>query len=136
MIELKTGDIIEYSLVTDTVLGGKRSGFVVSSGDMDFRLASKLYPEIVQLHKNLFPYFKDKVDNVDDPSKYSYFVATGPNGKEEVIGKPWVIDTSLQIVTSKQVTYVLNAFKESQRATIETMFRNLGINFTSSEKIT
>lgn len=132
-IEVNEGDIVDFNLVTNTILGGKRTGVTVLAPPMAYSVASTIDPELSSKHKNLYPYFKDKVDNVDDPAKYKYFVVQNSNGVKEVIGVPWVLDESYAAIKVRQVTYVIHNFQESMRGTINTMLNNLGANYTSMD---
>jgi len=131
MITVNEGDIVDFSLMTDTVLGGKRTGVTVVAPPMSYSAAVKLDPNLNSKHKNMFTYFRDKVDNVDDPAKYKYFAVENANGTMEVIGVPWVMDSTYSPVTTREVTYVIHNFKEEWRSVIENTYRNLGAKFTS-----
>lgn len=131
MITVNEGDIVDFSLMTDTILGGKRTGVTVTAPPMSYSAASRLDPNLNNKHKNMFPFFRDKVDNVDDPAKYKYFAVENANGTMEVIGVPWVMDTTYKPILTREVTYVIHNFREEWRSTIETMYKNLGATFTS-----
>lgn len=132
-IIVNEGDIVDFSLVTDTILGPKRKGVTITAPPMDYTIASRLDPELNSKHKNLFPFFSNKVNNVDDPSSYKYFAVTNANGAVEIIGIPWVMDSTYQAILVRTKTYVIHNFQEFMRAPLELYMSNLGCNFSSLE---
>lgn len=132
-ITVNEGDIVDFNLVTDTILGPKRVGVVISAPPMDYSIAIRLDPEINSKHKNLFPFFSNKVNNVDNPASYKYFAVRNANGVAEIIGVPWVLDSTYKAILVRQKTYVIHNFQEFMRAPIETYMANLGCTFSSLE---
>lgn len=130
-ITINEGDIVDFDLVTGSILGGKRTGVVITAPPMDYSIAVQLDPELNSKHKNLYPFFSDKVQNIDDPAKYKYFAVRNANDKTEIIGVPWVLDSSYKAILVRQITYVIHNFQEYMRPTIENMLNNLGANFSS-----
>lgn len=134
MITINEGDVVDFNLVTNSILGGKRTGVQVKSGLLDYSLAVQLDPELNSKHANMYPFFQEKVQNVNNPASYKYFAVTNAQGKNEIIGVPWVLDTSFKPIATRQVTYVIHNFQENMRGAIETLFSNLGASFTSLDE--
>ncbi len=132
-ITITKGDTVDFSLVNDTIDGGKRSGVTLTSGVMDYALAVQISPDINSKHANFYQYFKDKVDNIDNPAKYDYFAYADANGNQKVVGIPWVLESTWKSIQNKQETYVIVNFQEYMRPTIENTLNNLGASFFSKD---
>lgn len=134
LINPMRGDIVDFQLVQSGIYGDKRSQVQVISGEMDYEAARMIDQQLMNKHTALFPYFKSKVNNVDDPSAYAYFVVKNSAGKTEVIGLPWVLDATYKTVTTRVATYVVTNFREEFRAPIQKFLADLGASFTMSTK--
>ncbi|UYE93432.1 hypothetical protein [Shewanella phage FishSpeaker] len=134
MIEPKKGDIVDFSLENGSIIFASRSGVTVTAGLMDYSTARIVDPQIVSKHQSMFPYFKQKVDNINDPSIYPYMAFKNLNGTIEVIGIPWIKDSTYVTVNTRIATYVISNFKEEFRAPIQTFLSNLGASYTMTVK--
>lgn len=134
MITPNTGDIVDFELVNTSILFSKRSGVAVTAGSIKFDTAKLISPDIASRHTAIFPYFKDKVDNVDDPNAYDYMAFRNLNGQVEVIGIPWINEQTYKTITTRVANIVITNFQESYRAPIQTFLTNLGASFTFTVK--
>lgn len=125
-------DVISFTLVNETINGGPRTAATVTAL-LNYEMAVLLDPELLSKHRNFYAYIADKVNNVNDPSVYTYIAIRNPNGVTEIIGIPWILDSSYRSASTRQQTYVINNFQENYRATIETMFNNLGISWIGKD---
>lgn len=132
MINPTIGDLIDFRLVVDGINGDKRTEVTVA-GVLNYATARLIDPQIAVKHANLFSYFQDKVNNINDPASYNYLSYTNRNGQTEVVGIPWILDSSYQTVSGRTQTLVISNWRESWRPTVNTFFANLGANFTSHE---
>lgn len=133
MLEPNKGDIVDFSLENGSIIFSSRSGVTVTAL-MDYSTARIVNPQIASSHQAMFPYFKDKVDNVNDPNAYSYMAFKNLNGSIEVIGIPWIKDSTYVTVSTRIATYVITNFKEEFRAPIKTFMANLGADYTVTVK--
>lgn len=133
MIEPIRGDIVDFALENGSIIFPSREGVIVTAV-MDYETARLVNPELSAQHQAMFPYFKDKVGGVNDPAAYNYMAFKNPNGKIEVIGTPWVKDSTYKTVSTRIATYVINPFKEEYRAPIQTFLSNLGVSYTMTLK--
>lgn len=133
MIVPKEGDIVDFQLVQNGIFGDKRIGVKVLSPPQDYLSAKFADPQLDSKHTALYPYFASKVGNVDDPTAYKYItVLTNPDtGAVEVIGVPWILESTYKTVTSRTATYVVQNFREEFRAPIQKFLTDLGAKFTT-----
>lgn len=130
MINPTIGDLVDFRLVVDGINGDKRTEVKVA-GLLNYATARLIDPQIAVKHANLFSYFQDKVNNINDPAAYNYLSYTNSNGTTEVVGIPWILESSYQTVSGRTETFVISNWRESWRPTLTTFLANLGANFTS-----
>lgn len=129
MLEPKKGDIVDFALENGSIIFPSRSGVTVTAL-MDYATARLVDPQLASSHQAMFPYFKNKVGGVNDPNAYSYMAFKNLNGVIEVIGIPWIKDSTFVTVSTRIATYVITNFKEEFRAPIQTFMANLGAEYT------
>lgn len=130
----KTGDVVSFQLVVNGLNGDERVQVKVVVGDMSYQAALLMEPQLGVKHTTLFPYFDEKVGFVDNASNYSYMAVQWPNGKIEVIGLPWIQESSYRIVDGRIATLQITNFREDFRAPILTFMANLGATYTITVK--
>lgn len=130
IINPKSGDIVSFQLVVNSVNGDERVQVTVIAGDINYQAAMLMEPQIGLKHTALFPYFDDKVGFVNDPSKYNYMAVQWANGKIEVIGIPWIQESSYRIVDGRIADLAITNFREDFRAPLKTFLANLGATYT------
>lgn len=128
-------DIVNFQLVQNGIVGDERTGATVLAPSMTYQVARFIDPEIAAKHAALFPYFKEKVQGVDDPNGYQYFTIQLPNGRTEVIGYPWVNDVTFVTVKGRTRTYVVSNFEEKMNAPLAKALRDLGATYTTHDNI-
>lgn len=128
---IKKGDIINFDMISPGIFGDQYKGAIVSSV-ADFNTARIIDPDIQLKHANFYPFFKDKVDNVNDPSKYDYFILQLDVTKSDliVIGFPWINEDSLKAITTREATIVIRQFQEYHRAPLMDFLTNLNVSYT------
>lgn len=130
----KSGDIVSFQLVQNGLLGDERTQVRVSAADMDFQTAKLIDPQLNVKHITLFPYFKDAVGGVDNPANYKYAAFQAANGAVEVIGIPWIKDSTYRIVDGRIATLQITNFREEFRGPMLTFLANLGATYTLNVK--
>jgi hypothetical protein len=123
------GDIVTFQLVKNGIIGDDRVDVKVD-GLMQYSTARLIDPQLAIKHKNLYSYFKDKVQNVDDPSVYGYLALIGRNDKLEVIGIPWINDSTFQLIDGRNANIVCTNWREDFRAPLQTFMQSLGAAYT------
>lgn len=128
---VKKGDIINFDMIAPGIFGDQYKGAIVTA-IADFNTARFIDPDIQLKHANFYSMFKDKVDNVNDPSKYDYFVLQLDVTKSNliVIGTPWINEDSLRAITTREATIVVRQFQEYHRGPLLDFFNNLGVEYT------
>lgn len=126
--EIQNGDIIDFQLVKNGINGDDRVSVKVS-GIMGFEAARLIDTELHVKHTALFPYFRDKVGGVDDPTRYNYLIVKDINERLEVIGLPWINEATLKIVDGRNAYITINNWREEFRGPLNTFMAGLGASF-------
>lgn len=134
VITPKTGDVVSFQLMVNGVNGDERVQVKVVVGDMSYQAALAMEPQLSLKHTALFPYFSSKVGNVDNPDAYNYFAVQLLSGKLEVIGIPWIQESSYRIVDGRVADLAITNFREDFRAPLITFLANLGATYTMTVK--
>lgn len=125
------GDIVNFQLVNNSLVGGERIGSKIT-GILDYGTAKMIDNELNIKHAALFPYFSAKVGGVDDPNAYSYISLANPQGKIEIVGVPWIEDSTYSVIQSQRTTYVITNWREAWRGPMTTFLSNLGATYTTT----
>jgi hypothetical protein len=123
------GDIVSFQLVKNGINGGDRIDVKVD-GILQYATARMIDPQLAIKHKNLFPYFQDKVGNVDDPNTYGYLALLGRNDKLEIIGIPWINDSTFQLIDGRNANLVVTNWREDFRSPLATFMQSIGASYT------
>jgi hypothetical protein len=128
---IKKDDIINFDMITPGIYGDQYKAALVSS-IAPYSLARLIDPSIDAKHANFYPFFKDKVDNVDKPDIYNYFVLQLDKTKSDfiVIGFPWINTDSLTTISSRAATLIIQNFQEWQRAPLIDFMNSLNVGYT------
>lgn len=128
----KKGDRVSFSLVVSGINGDERTGLLVDAADIGYTTAILIDPGLNVKHNNLFPYFKNKVNGVEDPSVYNYIVLKLPNGSPEVIGVPWIQDSTFKFIEGVRRVVTIENWRQEWDAPMRTFYASLGaaINIT------
>lgn len=126
----KTGDIVSFQLVQNGLLGDERSQVTVSGSDLDYQTAKMIDPQLNIKHTTLFPYFQNAVGGVDNPAQYKYVVFKLANGALEVIGLPWIKESTYRLVDGRVADLQISNFREEFRGPLQTFLANLGATYT------
>lgn len=131
-----TNDIVDFQLVVNGINGDERKDCTVIVPDMTFQAARLMDQEIAVKHSQLFNYFKDKVGGVDNPAAYKYFAIQWPNDKVEVIGLPWVNESTYKTVQGRIKSFTVTNWQENMNGPLSKALRDLGARYTSHESTT
>ncbi|QLM02895.1 hypothetical protein PQC07_gp234 [Aeromonas phage D3] len=117
-------------MVFPGILQSQYKGVVVT-GVFDYIVARALDPELQVKHDALYPYFKDSVNDVNDPSVYRYFgIRPDPTSSEiVVIGYPWIRPDSLQVTQGREAVLIISPWQQSYEAPLKDFLRNLNAGF-------
>lgn len=130
----KSGDIVSFQLVVNSLNGDARTEVKITGVGLDYQTAKILEPQLTVKHTALFPYFKNAVGNVDNPAVYEYIVVMGRNGKPEVIGLPWILESSYKVIDGRIATVQITNYREEFNAPLVTFLKNLGATYTLTVK--
>lgn len=128
--ELRSGDIVNFDMIHPGIFDSQYKAVTVV-GTFDYLPARGLDPELRVKHDGLFPYFKDKVNNVNDMTIYRYFAIQPNKDSSEilVIGFPWIKEDTLQITQGRKATLLISSWQQSFEAPLKDFLANLGANY-------
>lgn len=130
MIVFQTGSVVSFRLLQTTLVANNFNNVKIIINDSTFNAACRFNPELQSLHEALYPYFKDKVNNVNNPSAYTYFIVELENGECLAIGKPWIDETSFKVVNSSRASIEISNFRLEWEPQIKDLLNNLGASYT------
>lgn len=135
-INVKNGDIVSFSLVQANIINNDYTNVTVLGQGM-FDVARGIDPELRNKHYNLYPYFKDKVNNVDDPNYADgYLILKLSNGELSAIGVPWINEDTFEVISGETRVYTFPTWKSKYESSLHELLANLGAeySYTSTKK--
>jgi hypothetical protein len=108
--------------VKTTVIKSSFIGVTVE-GTVTAAIAQQI-ADVKSLHLQVKPYIQGLPSNYDD---YSYVIVQMPNGKREVIGLPWIVETSIQISSKRSYQLILDEIEPEQIEIIRNTLVNRGV---------
>lgn len=126
---LTAGNIVSFSL-QHTVIGSTITGVEVI-GVVQAKLARK-EADVEALHYQFKPFIPGLPNSYTD---YSYVVIQHPNGATQVLGLPWIIESSITLSAQASYRIVINNVEPAQVESIRRGLINRGLNVASFEKI-
>lgn len=124
-----TGDIVSFQLVQNGILGDERVDVKVD-GVLRYQTARQIDPELNTKHNNLYPYFRNEVNNVNDPSSYDYVALVGRNGALEIIGLPWINSSTFRTIEGRIATLAIDNWRTDFEGPLKTFMTSLGASYT------
>ncbi len=118
---LKAGNNVIFNVKT-TVIKSSFIGVTVE-GTVTAAIAQQI-ADVKSLHLQVKPYIQGLPSNYDD---YSYVIVQMPNGKREVIGLPWIVETSIQIYSKRSYQLILDEIEPEQIEIIRNTLVNRGV---------
>uniref|UniRef100_A0AAU8L0W3 SH3 fold domain-containing protein n=1 Tax=Pantoea phage Survivor TaxID=3232176 RepID=A0AAU8L0W3_9CAUD len=127
---IKDGDIVNFDMIKPGIFGDQYKAAIVSAV-CDYNTARIVDPDINSKHANFYPFFKDSVDNVDNPNIYKYLILQLDKtvSKLVVIGFPWINQDSLKTIQTRYATVIIQNFQEYHRAPLVDFLENLGVTY-------
>lgn len=128
---IKKDDIINFDMIQPGIFGDQYKAAIVTS-IAPYTLAKLVDPSIDVKHANFYPFFKDKVDNVNSPSVYNYFILQLDKTKSDLIaiGFPWINVDSLKTIQTRQATVIIRNFQEWHRAPLLDFLASMNAPYT------
>ncbi|AEV89491.1 putative virion structural protein [Pseudomonas phage OBP] len=128
---LKKDDIVNFDMLRPGIFGDQYKGAVIASIG-DFNVARLVDPDVAQKHASFYPFFKDKVDNVDNPAIYDYLILQLDKTKPNLIaiGFPWINEGSLKTITTRQAVVIIREFQEYHRAALTDFLEGMNVDYT------
>lgn len=130
-INPKKGDVVSFQFVQNGLIGDGKRGVRVD-GELNYNIARAIDPEVNVKHRMLYPYFQEKVGRIDDPTAYGYIGIVNPDGKLEVVGIPWILESTFQFVQTMRNSLNITNWQPSWEPALKTFMAGLGANYTSN----
>lgn len=127
---LKKGDIVNFDMIRPGIFGAQYKAALIT-GIIDYETARIIDPDIYNKHQAFYPFFKDSVDNVNDPSIYNYMALQLDPTKagRTIIGFPWIDKDSLKTIQSRYAQVIIQNFQEYQRPTLIDFLEGLNVTY-------
>ena len=132
-ISVEEGDEVTFQLVTSGILDTSFSNVKVL-GTLAYDGARLIDPELASKHYSLYSYFKDAVGNVDNPAAYKYLVVQLSNGAAQVVGIPWIMESSFTVVGDQVGTIIITGYQQKFTAPLQDLLGNRGAKDTLTVK--
>lgn len=132
---LKRGDTVSFSLVRQGIITDSFDSVIVDTVNAGYDLVSLVDTSLNEKHANLYPFFKNKVDNVNNPNAYAYLVVKTSNlsNRPIIVGIPWIEESSLRSTSTNTLVLTLHQFEEGKRPSLETYLKNAKISYSIAE---
>lgn len=130
------GDRISFSLVRAGIAGDNFNNVLIDGVNIGYGTARLISTDLNSKHANLYPFFKDKVNDINDPSAYEYIIIKPNDTKEEyiAIGLPWINEDSVRSASTKNIKLELYNFEEYKRPSLITFLENANIKYAFSSE--
>lgn len=127
---LKKGDIVNFDMIRPGIFGAQYKAALIT-GIVDYNTARIIDPDTYTKHQAFYFFFKDKVDNVNNPEIYNYLVLQLDPTKADriVIGFPWVDKDSVKTIQSRYAQIIIQNFQEYQRAPLLDFLNGIGSSY-------
>lgn len=109
--------VVNFNTYAPDLLGNNFQRVQIK-GFLDHKSAFQ-YIDVPAKHANVFPYLPPGTPN--DFTKYLYVKVQFPNGKEDVLGVPWINQSTLQVVEETTFLITIRGKQPSDEAAIRTM---------------
>lgn len=101
---------------------------------MNYSAARIIDNQLALKHSALYPYFKEKVSNNDNPALYQYLVYENANGVPEVVGIPWILESTYKSIKGRVMVITIQNWSEAERENYVTFLSNMGATYIMTEK--
>ena len=122
---LKAGNNVIFNVKTTVI---KSSFYGVTVEAIATASIAQKIKDVKSLHLQVKPYISGLPNNYDD---YSYVIVRMPNGDTEVIGLPWIVETSIQISSKRNYQLILDDIEPEQVEIIRNALVNRGVKIRS-----
>ena len=122
---LKAGNNVIFNVKTTVI---KSSFYGVTVEAIATASIAQKIKDVKSLHLQVKPYISGLPNNYDD---YSYVIVRMPNGDTEVIGLPWIVETSIQISSKRNYQLILDDIEPEQIEIIRNTLVNRGVKIRS-----
>lgn len=122
---LKAGNNVIFNVKTTVI---KSSFYGVTVEAIATASIAQKIKDVKSLHLQVKPYISGLPNNYDD---YSYVIIRMPNGDTEVIGLPWIVETSIQISSKRNYQLILDDIEPEQIEIIRNTLVNRGVKIRS-----
>ena len=114
-----------FSTYAPTILGASFRRMKVT-GIINYRMASKI-TQVDLIQRQVFPLLPPKTP--DAVTDYTYISFQDENGSESVFAYPWIIDTSINQITTMQLLATIYSADETTIAKVRDVLNTMGLTF-------
>jgi hypothetical protein len=130
--ELRKGDMINFDMISPGIMSSQYKAVHVEGALVSYNVAALVDNEVVVKHRNFFPFFKESVNGIDDPSVYEYLLLKKDLNTNDVfaVGVPWINQASLETTKGRVGTILIGNWQERFNAPLKDFLQNLGASYT------
>lgn len=129
-ISANNGDKVTFQLVAPNIIKNNFTN-CTSQGIVTYEVARQIDTELRNKHSNLYPFFKDKVNSVDDPNYTSgYLMVLLTNGVLVPVGVPWINEDTFSVVSSETRVYTFPSWMSKYESSLHDLLANLGAQYS------
>lgn len=110
--ELEVGDKISFEVYPGHIYGNSFNNVTISAF-FDYKLANALGFDVTSAHQMVYPTLPEGVPN--DPTQYNYIQLTMASGETQILGTPWIRESTISISDGKKLTLVFQGLNETRK---------------------
>lgn len=120
---VKLNDLITFRTYSDNIFGVSFTNVrIVAVYDADTAMA---FVDIYSRHQSIYPFIPSSNGIANDPKLYSYVKVLLPNGEHEILGLPWIDETTVVKVDNRTLQLKFSFETNEQQ---ENLFKVLTAN--------
>lgn len=129
--ELRKGDTVNFDMISPGIMSSQYKSVYVA-GIVSYDAAAAIDNEVNVKHRNFYPFFKQTVNNIDDPSIYDYLILKAEPTSNElfVIGETWIAPGTLEVTQGRIGTVLIGNWQQRFEAPLKDFLANLGASYT------
>lgn len=123
---LEVGDKISFEVYPGHIYGNTFNNVTINAF-FNYKLASALGFDVVSAHHMVYPTLPEgAVPN--DPTQYNYIQIVNGSGETQILGTPWIKESSIKISNGKKLTLVFQDLNETRMQRIISAVKHVNEN--------
>lgn len=129
--DLEVGQRVSFELYPSHIYGSTFNNVTITAF-LDHGLANALGFDVIAAHQMVYPSLPE--GSINDPTQYNYVRIQNTNGEYQIIGIPWIRESTINISNGKVLTLIFQDINETRKDRIIAAVKAInetpdGINF-------